>query len=106
MLARSPAELRASFLKTWGQTVITAIESLSEMREHCREMGLSEMGNDVGRVMLMLLRFVLAIKLTNESVAQQIELTKRLMAMAFSTKVRTWSRLLSKNTEFVALLRR
>lgn len=105
VLGRSPAELRRTFVAAWATKVIAAIETLSDMRDQCREMGLSEMGNDVGRASLMLLRLVFAIKLTVETVATKIELTKRLMTMVFGTKIRTWSKLLLKNTEFTALLR-
>ena len=101
-----PLGKRPGFFRLGRGRVIDAIESLSEMREYCREMGLSEMGGDVGRATLMLLRLTLAVQLTNTTVAPQIERTKRLMTMAFGTKVRTWSRLLTQTPEFVALLRR
>jgi hypothetical protein len=68
-------------------------QTLSDMREHCREMGLSELGSDVGRAAVLLLRLVLAVSLSAETVASQVELTKKLLSVVVATKLGAWTRL-------------
>ena len=102
------------FYRRWSAIIIEAVSDsergICDRREQCREMGLSDLGPDVGRSVLMLLRLVNALALRDdaeaENVGELLEHVKKMLRFVFETKVSTWSKLLVKNNEFVGLMRR
>jgi hypothetical protein len=66
----------------------------------------ADLGSDVGRAVLMLLRLNDALTASVERVGHLVDQSKQLLKFVFETKVRTWSNLLQKNAELVALVRR
>ena len=112
-LARTPSTKRVAFYKRWVRSVMDAMRhrdrGLASRREQCREMGLSDLGSDIGRAVLMLLRLFTALPFREESnpehIAYLVEQSKQMLRFVFETKVGSWSKLLAKNTEFVGLMR-
>ena len=113
-LARSPSRKRVAFYTRWVNAVMDAMNhpdrGLASRREQCREMGLSDMGPDVGRAVLMLLRLFTALPFRDEAdskhIGDLVDQSKQMLRFIFDTKVRSWSKLLAKNTEFVGLMRK
>ena len=112
-LARSPSSKRVAFYKRWVTPVMNAMshpdEGLASRREQCQKMGLSDMGSDVGRAVLMLLRLFTALPFRDEvdskRIGNLVDQSKQMLRFIFDTKVRSWSKLLAKNLEFVGLMR-
>eukprot|EP01043_Picozoa_sp_COSAG02_P042353 COSAG02_NODE_3595_length_6511_cov_2.766064_3_plen_1593_part_01 len=113
-LARSPSSKRVAFYMRWVASVMDAMNhpdrGLASRREQCREMGLSDMGSDVGRAVLMLLRLFTALPFRDEvdpmHIGNLVDQSKQMLRFIFDTKVRSWSKLLAKNLEFVGLMRK